>query len=404
MASEELRAGLIVPGGYRLDRVVGEGGMGVVWSATSTTASTRPTGSVPGPDPGRFALKFLRPDRIEDQKNTKRMIREARAAASVEHPNVARVFEVGELDSGLPFIVMELLEGETLAERLRRLGKLSADETAQILAATAGAIEATQGAGISHRDLKPDNVFLVRGEDAETVKVLDFGIAKTLAPGEAETDATSLTTTGTMIGTVYYMAPEQIFGDEDIDGRADVWALGVILYECLSGKRPTQAAGVGQVIKLVTTNAIVPLREVAPDAPVDLSTLAMRALARSRDARPSIAEMRVALERHLRGERAPRRRGWAIAAVAAIAIGGAAAFAVAHTNTAASVGVATSIAAEPPAIDAASALALDAGSVISPPDAQTPVVPPRRAVDAGARGSRDAAPDAFDIPLSDVRK
>jgi serine/threonine-protein kinase len=374
--------------------------MGVVWSATSTRA-----GSVPGPDPGRFALKFLRPDRIEDQKNTKRMIREARAAAAVDHPNVARVFEVGELESGLPFIVMELLEGETLAERLRRLGKLSADETARILAATAGAIEAAQGAGIIHRDLKPDNVFLVRGEDAETVKVLDFGIAKTLAPGEAETDATSLTTTGTMIGTVYYMAPEQIFGDEDIDGRADVWALGVILYECLSGKRPTQAAGVGQVIKLVTTNAIVPLREVAPDAPVDLSTLAMRALARSRDARPSIAEMRAALERHLRGERAPRRRGWAIAAVTALTIGGAAAFAVAHSAPAASTGtVAASIAAEPPAIDAAITIALDAGSVISPPDAQTPVAPPRRTIDAGARASRDAAPDAFDIPLSDVRK
>jgi serine/threonine protein kinase len=287
----------------------------------------------------------------------------------------------------------------------------------RILSAAASAVEAAQAQGIVHRDLKPDNIFLVRGEP-ETVKVLDFGIAKTLAPGAAEHDATSLTTTGTMIGTAYYMAPEQIFGDEDIDGRADVWALGVILYECLAGRRPTQASGVGQIIKLITTESLPALRDTQPNAPADLAALAARALARKREVRPTIAQMRDELERHARGERRPKPRTLIAIGSALVAIGGVAALTI-HwgktTTTTADAGPVQlfTIDAEPPsskdASIAAFAVMTDAGSDAAPDVWNPPrIVRPERIPDASVREAglrvRDASPDAFDIPISDVRK
>ncbi len=278
-----LEAGAVVANRYELERVVGEGGMGVVWAA-----SDRKTGN-------RVALKFLREDRASDVRHQERLLREAKAAAAVRHPNVATVHEVLETATGRPFLVMDLLQGEPLAARLARDGTLPLPECARVLGAVVDAIQAAHGSGIIHRDLKPENIFLLgAGTSSPSVRVLDFGIAKTVEREDA-THAPSLTTTGTMLGTPYYMAPEQIFGDNDVDGKADVWALGVVLYECLSGKRPTQATGVGQVLKVIMNDAIPPLSEVAPDVPTDVAALVSKMLSRRRDDRPDLSQVRAVL-------------------------------------------------------------------------------------------------------------
>ncbi len=267
-----LQEGEFVTYRYRLVRVLGEGGMGVVWEARDEA-----TGEL-------RALKFLHPSR-SDAEAEARFQREARAAIAVSHPNVARVLEVSELPAGSPFLVMERLHGETLRQRLDRRGRLSLDEAPRILSAVVQGVQAIHGAGIVHRDLKPENVFLT--EDGG-VKVLDFGIAKVLAPGH---DARSLTRTGAMIGTLYYMAPEQVFADGDIDGRADVWALGVLLFECLVGQRPTEGQGAGQVLKRITTVPMPRLAQELALCPPELDALCARMLSRARSARPDPAEI-----------------------------------------------------------------------------------------------------------------
>jgi len=265
------------PGGrvgahFRLEQVLGEGGMGVVWDAVDERTGER------------RALKFLRADKESDGSNEARLLREAHASATVAHPNVARVFEVLELPEGTPFLVMERLEGETLRARLTRVGTLEPSEVVRIVVSIAEALRAAHARGIVHRDLKPDNVFVLRDG---AVKVIDFGIAKDLRAK----DETGLTATGAMLGTLHYMAPEQVFGDVDVDERADVWALGVVAYECVAGKRPTDAAGSGQVLKAIMTRTFPPLVEVAPACPAHVSELVGRMLSRERDARPSLDEV-----------------------------------------------------------------------------------------------------------------
>jgi serine/threonine-protein kinase len=273
VVEERLTPGLLVAKRYRLDRIVGEGGMGVVWAATEVeTGDAR-------------ALKFLKSDNAHAHA---RFLREARASQAVKHPAVAPVLEVGELSDGRPFLVMELFRGETLAARLARK-PLTLGEMARVMRRVVEAVQAAHAQGIVHRDLKPDNVFLI-DSSLDDVRVLDFGIAKEIRP-DHDGESTSLTATGSMIGTPHYMAPEQIFGDSDIDARADVWALGVIVYECAAGRRPTQASGVGQVLKIIATDSIPPLSKVAPNTPHALSDLLERMLTRDRAKRPSLDEV-----------------------------------------------------------------------------------------------------------------
>lgn len=317
----QLEPGARVAERYRLDHVLGEGGMGVVWEAHDET-----TGE------GR-ALKFIRTDKCGDARSIARLLREARAASAVSHPNVARVFEVLELPEGTPFLVMERLHGETLKTRLARVGKLSPDELGPIGVAIASGVRAAHALGIVHRDLKPDNVFVLSDGG---VKVIDFGIAKELR-SEGETE---LTTTGAMLGTLHYMAPEQVFGDVDIDERADVWALGVVLYECLAGRRPTEGSGSGQVLKAIMTRAFTPLAVASPGCPGAVSDLVARMLSRERTERPSLDEVVDVLEgRAARTPRsvkavaavettAPRSRSRMIAALVGLAAVGATAGAV----------------------------------------------------------------------------
>jgi eukaryotic-like serine/threonine-protein kinase len=197
--------------------------------------------------------------------------------------NVVQIHDIIQLDDGLPVMVMDLLEGESLGERLAREGSIALPDLARFLVPVISAVGTAHSLGIVHRDLKPDNIFLCTLPDGRIEsKVLDFGIAK-LSSFEGDAAQTSaLTRTGSMLGTPYYMAPEQAFGEKDVDHRADVWALGVILYECLTGTRPVDGDNFGQLLKVIAMGSIQPFSAIAPDMPEDVKTLVDRMLTADR--------------------------------------------------------------------------------------------------------------------------
>jgi len=268
-------AGGVVAERYLLQHPLGSGGMGVVWAARHLQSGAP------------VALKFLRTGAADDPDSLKRFLREARAAASVRHPHVVAIREVLELSDGRPVMVMELLSGESLRTRLARQPRMTLEEAASILLPVASAVGTAHAQGIVHRDLKPDNIFLSQDGGQPVVKVLDFGIAKVTRPAdEHASHGHGLTGSGEVLGTPHYMAPEQVFGERDIDQRCDIWALGVIFYECLTGIVPTKAANVGQVFKLIVAGGIKPLDSVLPEGPADITALVRRMLARRREQRP----------------------------------------------------------------------------------------------------------------------
>ncbi len=275
---QELGPGARLLGRFELRAVIGEGGMGVVWAATDLV-TTKPV-----------ALKFHKTEGRADERTQARFMREAQSAMSVRHPNVAPVHAVLSTPGGVPFLVMDLLTGESLRQRLERSPALTVPEVLRIMTRVCAAVEAAHALQIIHRDLKPENIFLASSD----VQVLDFGIAKRLPRsgfGDAET---ALTSAGAFLGTPCYMAPEQIYGEE-LDERADVWALGIVLYECLSGVLPT-AGGLGHTLKIITRDGVKPLREVAPQVPLPLSEIVMQMLSLKPDQRPSVAQVRQVLE------------------------------------------------------------------------------------------------------------
>ena len=273
VVEESLTPGTVIAGQYRLERPIGQGGMGAVWAARDARG-------------GLVALKVARTDKPGDAKHVERLVREARAASLVRHPNVVPVLAVVATAAGLPCLVMPLLEGESLRALLARRGALPWPECVRLFAGIAAGLAAVHSAGIVHRDLKPENVH-VRGEHA---MVLDFGIAKEIVAGPGgETIPPSLTSTGVMVGTPHYMAPEQIFGERDIDARVDVWALGLMLYEALTGVLPTHGDGFGQVMKRITTADFPPVGAIVPGVPEALSRVVAAMLSRDRAARPSLA-------------------------------------------------------------------------------------------------------------------
>jgi len=223
--------GSLLAGKYRLISLIGEGGMGAVWRAEHLGLNAP------------VAVKLLNPMVAASGDGLSRFHREAQAAASLRSPHVVQIFDHGvDPESHQPFIVMELMEGESLANRIAREGRLSPEQTARVLTQIARALSRAHDAGIVHRDLKPDNVFLVRNEDDEIAKVLDFGIAKTHVNQIGKVSATR---TGAVMGTPYYMSPEQISGSKGVDFRTDLWALAVIACECLTGKRPFEGDTIG---------------------------------------------------------------------------------------------------------------------------------------------------------------
>ena len=270
---------------FELVSLIGRGGMGEVWEATDPSTGER------------VALKLIQDSRASEPIR-RRFAREVRAASKVRHPAVVDVHDVIETDEGDPVMVMELLQGESLAERLAREPEMSVEMVAGIMLPVVSAVGSAHAHGIVHRDLKPENIFLVRGEEGDMgVRVLDFGIAKLVADEDQTETSAGLTTTGAILGTPCYMAPEQVFGEKDVDHRVDIWAIGIILYQMLTGLLPTKADNVGQVLKIIVTRGIWPLREAAPDLPEALTEMVDVMLAKDRDDRPGdLREVQAVLE------------------------------------------------------------------------------------------------------------
>jgi serine/threonine protein kinase len=240
MADSPLTAGHVVAERYRLVKRLGEGGMGAVWLADHVTLKSQ------------VAIKLLHGTVQDSDDGLKRFLREAQAAAQLRSPHVVQILEHG-VDGNVPFIAMELLEGESLATRLARLSTLSLGQTARIVTHIARAIGKAHDAGIVHRDLKPDNVFIVHNDDEEIIKVLDFGIAK--MDHLAEPAAKISTQAGSLLGTPHYMSPEQVRG-QGVDWRSDLWSLAIIAFECVCGRLPFDGKTVGDILVLICSEPL----------------------------------------------------------------------------------------------------------------------------------------------------
>lgn len=259
---------------YKIIRLLGVGGMGEVYEAWHQ-------------DLERFvAIKVLRSGSVTSGEAVARFKREARASAAIGHPNIIQVFDLGRLPDGDPFIVMEMLSGESLAQRLERVGRLSAQDTADIMMQVLSALAATHAQQIVHRDLKPDNVFLTdQPVGPPKVTLLDFGISKI---PEASDDL-KLTATGSILGTPFYMSPEQATGEKGLDHRVDIYAVGVMMYECLTGEVPFTGDNYNRLVFLIATQDPRPPSQLRPDIPMVMETIILRAMAKEPDDRfPSV--------------------------------------------------------------------------------------------------------------------
>jgi serine/threonine-protein kinase len=258
------RVGQTLAGKYRLDALLGAGGMGEVYRAENVHIG-RPV-----------AIKMLHEEHAENQDVVSRFLREARAANIVRHPNVVDVLDIGQTEAGAPFIVQELLEGQDLATyTIGRGGRLGVEEALDILQPVVDAVGFAHERGVIHRDLKPENIFLARGLNGAgfAPKLLDFGVSRIVA-GEDQ----RMTATGVAVGTPAYMSPEQIRCDRVIDARTDVWSIGVILHELLSGQLPFQAEAQSGLFVKIVTEPPIPLQEAMPGVPMALAQIVDRCL------------------------------------------------------------------------------------------------------------------------------
>ena len=288
--------GTTVAGKYRVDRLIGKGGMGAVFQAANLVIGKR------------VALKFLGQEAARDREACLRFQREAEAAGMAESAHIVQIFDSGVTDSGLPFLVMELLSGEDLRARLRREGRLSVAAALRIVSQVLRALLCAHEAGIVHRDLKPDNVFLcARDDDPSFVKVVDFGISKVAGVRAADT----LTRRGTVLGTAFYMSPEQAQSFADIDGRTDLFSVGAILFEMLAGKPPHVAPTYEAVLIAICTQDAVDVRTLAPGVPAAVAALISRALERERDRRFQTAREFLTALNSLEGTVAQDGSAWA---------------------------------------------------------------------------------------------
>lgn len=272
-------AGDLLSGRYRLVSLLGEGGMGTVWRAHSLSL---------GRD---VAVKLIRSDR-ESAEAVARLHLEARAAGALEHPSIVRVFDLGETAQGDPFLVMELLLGESLADLIDTHGPMREPRAVALMLPLAAALQAAHEKGIVHRDIKPDNVFLVpldRDEGTRLPKLVDFGLAR------LEATQRRLTAEGSVLGSPGYMAPEQAMGESDVDARADIWGFCIVLYELTTGLVPFLGANVGQTIAAIVQLDPRPTTDLMGGDP-DLWAILRRGLAKARDDRfPTMAALRSAL-------------------------------------------------------------------------------------------------------------
>lgn len=268
MNNFRLEPGTVLADKYRLESVLGIGGMGTVYKAEHLALKAP------------VAVKVI--DREVDAGDVAlaRFMREAQSAASLRSPHVVQILDYG-MEGKRPFMVMEMLEGEPLATRIKRLGRLTPQETFRVISHVSRAVSKAHEADIIHRDLKPDNVFLVHNEGDEIAKVLDFGVAKVES---TQLDGAGHTRTGSLLGTPYYMSPEQAQGNKDVDARSDLWALGVIAFECLTGKRPFSSDGLGDLVLQICIRDIPIPSNVVP-VPSGFDNWFEKACTRDPDAR-----------------------------------------------------------------------------------------------------------------------
>ena len=263
-AGEGARVGTVLEGKYEIVRLLGRGGMGEVYEGRHTKIGRR------------VAVKFLHAEYARHPGVARRFENEAKTAGAVEHENIAAVFDVGVLQDGAQYLVMEFLNGEDLDHVLKRVGRLPLARAVEVLVQACMGLEVVHQRGIVHRDLKPANLFVIkRPNGADLVKVIDFGVAK-LRRAEGDPGATK---TGVALGTAYYMSPEQAAGEREIGPASDVYALGVILYELLSGQRPHEGDSLLQILHRILTQPPTPLEQVCPGLPPAVYGIVRRAMA-----------------------------------------------------------------------------------------------------------------------------
>ncbi|HTB73016.1 MAG TPA: protein kinase [Polyangiaceae bacterium] len=281
--SIHVREGDVVGGKYRIERLLGVGGMGVVVAARHEQLDQL------------VAIKFIRDDALDNDEAVERFLREARSAARLKSEHVARVLDVGRLESGAPYMVMEFLEGHDLAHTLTHDGPLAADLAAALMVQVCEAVAEAHAAGIVHRDLKPENLFLTRTVGGSPkMKVLDFGVSKSARL--TDDPRAKLTRTRTMLGSPLYMAPEQMRSSRDVDARGDVWALGVVLFELLTARSPFDAETMPDLCIKIISEPPLSLAELRPAVPPGLVEIVERCLEKDRNKRyDNAAELALAL-------------------------------------------------------------------------------------------------------------
>jgi len=257
----------VIEGKLRIEKLIGEGGMGVIYESVHLEIGRR------------FAVKFLNPALGQSKDAYNRFRREAKAAAIVSHKNIVDVVDVGLTADGLPFIVMQYLEGEDLQKRVAGTGSLAIREAAGIIAQALEGLEAVHSAGIIHRDLKPENIFLARQSGgSEIVKILDFGVSKLTASKDLSMETTS---SGQLLGTPYYTSPEQAEGKSAVDHRVDLYSAGVIFYEMITGRLPFSNTAYGKLLLEIASIPVPDPRLFIPDLPDDIRAFVLKSMAKS---------------------------------------------------------------------------------------------------------------------------
>jgi serine/threonine protein kinase len=273
--------GDVIGGKYRIVRLIGDGGMGTVYEAHHEFLETT------------VALKFLHSELAKRAGLGSRFLQEARVSARIRSPHVTHVTDVDQTADGSPYLVMELLHGETLQQAMDRRGKLPVEQAVDFALQILSGLESAHAIGVVHRDLKPDNVFIVPVTGGPLLKLIDFGIAKLRASTEYQK---GLTRAGVIMGTPEYMAPEQLFSAETVDHRADLYSLGVILFEMLSGRRPADGDDVETIVAAVVSGNVRHLAALEPSIDPGLVAVVERSLLPDREGRFATAlEMRLAL-------------------------------------------------------------------------------------------------------------
>jgi eukaryotic-like serine/threonine-protein kinase len=279
-----VREGDILAGKYRIDKILGEGGMGVVVAAHHIHLDER------------VAIKFLLPAAMQNAEAVARFAREARAAVKIKSEHVARVTDVGTLETGAPYMIMEYLEGWDLSALVERTGQLPIDQAVEFILQACEAMADAHGIGIVHRDLKPANLFCIRQSDGMlSIKVLDFGISKMTGSGASGSDM-GMTKTTAVLGSPLYMSPEQMQSARNVDARADIWAIGVILYELVTGRVPFDGESLPELCVTIMSKPPAPIASLRSDVPPGLEQVILKCLEKDRNNRyANVADLAVAL-------------------------------------------------------------------------------------------------------------